>query len=188
MRSEEWRCATKNKNPTLRMWGIRPSFAHGHQKKVNTFFRNKTVQQVFPSEQYCTLYFSVPVVLYTVFMVFSLPQNLVKTLAKNLVKNLAKNLVKNLAKNLVKNLVKMSKKSKKVALSKSRYCFSLCLLIFHVFYCFSLFFPEIQGLVSLKRTCKRDISKICLRHVQYNSRFFPAKRRKRKRQTPKTPF
>ena len=30
------------------------------------------------------------VVLYTVFMVFPLPENLVKTLAKNLVKNLAK--------------------------------------------------------------------------------------------------
>ena len=40
------------------------------------------------------------VVLYTVFMVFPLPQTLVKTLAKNLVKNLAKNLVKHLAKNL----------------------------------------------------------------------------------------
>ena len=34
--------------------------------------------------------------LYTVFMVFSLPQTLVKTLAKNLVKNLTKNMVKNL--------------------------------------------------------------------------------------------
>ena len=32
------------------------------------------------------------VVLYTVFMVFALPQTLVKTLAENLVKNLAKNL------------------------------------------------------------------------------------------------
>ena len=36
------------------------------------------------------------VVLYTVFMVFPLPQTLVKTLAKNLVKNLAKNLGGNL--------------------------------------------------------------------------------------------
>ena len=34
------------------------------------------------------------VVLYTVFMVLSVPQTLVKTLAKNLVKNLAKNMVK----------------------------------------------------------------------------------------------
>ena len=33
------------------------------------------------------------VVLYTVFMVFPLPQTLVKTLAKNLLKNLAKHLV-----------------------------------------------------------------------------------------------
>ena len=32
------------------------------------------------------------VVLYSVFMVFSLPKTLVRTLAKNLVKNLAKNL------------------------------------------------------------------------------------------------
>ena len=40
----------------------------------------------FLAQKNCTLYFSVPVELYTVF--------LVKTLAKNLVKNLAKNLVK----------------------------------------------------------------------------------------------
>ena len=44
------------------------------------------------------------VVLYIVFMDFSLPKTLVKTLAKNLVKNLAKNLVKNLAKIWAKNL------------------------------------------------------------------------------------
>ena len=37
------------------------------------------------------------VVLYTVFVVFPLPETLVKTLAKNLVKTLANNLVKNLA-------------------------------------------------------------------------------------------
>ena len=42
----------------------------------------------------------VRVVLYTVFMVFPLPQTLVKTLAKNLVKNLVKNLAKNLVKML----------------------------------------------------------------------------------------
>ena len=47
-----------------------------------------------------------PVELYTVFLVFSSPPNLVKNLAKNLVKNLAENLVKNLVKKLVKNLAK----------------------------------------------------------------------------------
>ena len=36
------------------------------------------------------------VVLHIVFMVFPLPQTLVKTLAENLVKNLTKNLIKNL--------------------------------------------------------------------------------------------
>ena len=44
----------------------------------------------FLAQKNCTLYFSVPVELYTVF--------LVKTLAKNLVKNLVKNLAKNLPK------------------------------------------------------------------------------------------
>ena len=38
------------------------------------------------------------VVLYTVFIVFPLPETLVKTLAKNLVKNLAENLSKNVLK------------------------------------------------------------------------------------------
>ena len=42
------------------------------------------------------------VVLYSMFMVFRLPQALVKTLAKNLVKNLAKNLVENLANKMQK--------------------------------------------------------------------------------------
>ena len=46
------------------------------------------------------------VVLYNVFVVFSLPQALVKTLAKNLVKNLAKNLVKHLAPNCPKTVRK----------------------------------------------------------------------------------
>ena len=47
-----------------------------------------------------------PVELYTVFLVFSSPPNLVKNLAKTLAKNLAQNLIKNLAKNLANNLVK----------------------------------------------------------------------------------
>ena len=47
----------------------------------------------------CTLYFSVPVELYTVLLE---PKTLVKTLVKILVRNLAKNLVKKLVKNLSK--------------------------------------------------------------------------------------
>ena len=57
--------------------------------------------------QYCTLYVSVLVVgLYTVFMFFSLPLNLVKTLAKKQVKHLAKNLAND------KNKQKHEKKNK----------------------------------------------------------------------------
>ena len=50
------------------------------------------------------------VVLYTVFMVFYLPETLVKTVAKNLIKNLAKNLVKNLANNLANLVLKRLKR------------------------------------------------------------------------------
>ena len=60
----------------------------------------------FLAQKNCTLYFSVPVELYTVFLVKTLAKNLVKNLVKNLAKNLAKNLVKNLVKNLAKNLPK----------------------------------------------------------------------------------
>ena len=51
------------------------------------------------------------------FIVLSLPQNLVKALAKNLVKNLAKHLIKNLA----RKLVKIDQTCKKVVMSKGRF-------------------------------------------------------------------
>ena len=51
----------------------------------------------------------VRVVLYTVFVIFSLPQILVKTLAKNLIKHLAKHLIKHLVKILRGNLIICSK-------------------------------------------------------------------------------
>ena len=91
-----------------------------HQKKIHDY-QILSVKEIilysrfFRSSSTLHYVFSVPMVLYIVFMIFSLP----KTLVKTLVKNLPKNLVKNLAKNLIKNLGRCQK-SKKVAVSKAR--------------------------------------------------------------------